>query len=508
MQPYAIMDLVSVVEAYIRTHELLEPGAKVVVGVSGGPDSTVLLDILRRLAPSLQITLHVAHLHHEIRGVEADQDMAWVADLAEAWTLPFSSKRIDVPALAEEERLSEEEAARQARYGFLGRVAERVDASHIAVAHNADDQAETVLMHFLRGAGLAGLRGILPKTPLQGLHVIENDCAITSDITLIRPLLGVRRSDIEAHCKTQGLQPRLDRTNKDTTYFRNKLRHEVLPYLSKLNPNMTERLCNLAEVVRADYELLQEFVSVARDTLCVDSHKDARIFDLHQWRNQPLAIQRAIIRETAHELRPDLRDVGFLPIEQAVNVAQHGQTGARATLPQRLNLIVGYDTLTIARPGARHLPEDRPWLTHGTAVPIEIPGVTHLPGRWELYTQNVNHWNIEVIANNPNPWVAWIDADALGDHPKLRTRKSGDRFRPHGMDGSTMHLSDFLINIKVRRPWRDHLPLLVDDHDRILWVVGHRLGHEALVSLETERVVYLRFRGSKETSESRPPENL
>ncbi len=493
-----MMDLISVVEAYIRTYELLKPGAKVVVGVSGGPDSTALLDILRRLAPSHQITIHVAHLHHGIRGEEADRDMAWVADLAAAWALPFTGERVDVPSIAENEGLSEEEAARQARYGFLRRVAEEVQAPYVAVAHNADDQAETVLMHFLRGAGLAGLRGMLPRIQLQAYHFLDRDRAVTADIALIRPLLGVRRPAIEAYCKAQGLQPRFDRTNKDITYFRNKLRHEVLPYLSELNPNMTERLCHLAEVVRADYELLQQFVSIARDTICVGSHEDAKVFDLQQWRNQSLAIRRAIIRETAYELRPDLRDVGFTHVEQAVTLAQHGETGARATLPHELELIVGYDTLTIARRGAQHLPEDQPWLAPGTTVPIEIPGITPLQGSWELHAQSSAHWNIEAIAHNPNPWVAWIDADALGDNPKLRTRKPGDRFRPHGMEGSEMRLSDFLINVKVRRPWRDHLPLLVDDRDRILWVIGYRLSHDALVKPSTDRVVYLRFREQRD----------
>ena len=492
------MDLISEVEAAIRTHQLLERGGKVVVGVSGGPDSTALLDILRRLAPAYDLTLHVAHLHHGIRDEEADQDMAWVRRLAKRWNLPFTGKRVDIPPIAKDGGLSEEEAARQVRYGFLAEVAQAVRASYVAVAHNADDQAETVLMHIIRGAGLAGLRGMLPSIQLKAYHFLEED-AIQADIALIRPLLGITRSRIEAYCDARELQPRLDRTNRDTTYFRNKLRHEVLPYLSQLNPNMPERLCNLAEVVRADYELLQEFFSVAHDTLCIKSYRDARIFDLHQWRNQPLAVRRAIIRSVAYALQPDLRDVGFAHVEQALTLAQKGKTGDRATLPHGLELTLGYDTLVIAKQGVKHLPEERPWLAPDTIVPVEIPGVTPLPDGWELHTQTVTHWNLEAIANNPNPLVAWINLDALGASPKLRTRKLADRFSPHGMGGSEVRLSDFLINVKVRRAWRDHLPLLVNDEDRILWVVGHRLSREALVRSETDRVVYFRFRSVSHT---------
>ncbi len=494
------MDLVPVVEAYIRSHQLLDPGAKIVVGVSGGPDSTALLHILRRLAPAYSLNLHVAHLHHGIRGEEADRDMAWVAHLAETWGLPFTGKRVDIPMIAEQEGLSEEEAARQARYGFLGLVAEEVKASCVAVAHNADDQAETVLMHFLRGAGLVGLRGMLPKIRLDAYHFLENAPRINSTIALIRPLLGVSRSMIEAYCDAQNLEPHLDHTNKDVTYFRNKLRHDVLPYLSAINPNMKDRLCNLAEVVRADYELLQEFISVARDTLCVDCHPDAQIYHLDRWRDEPLAVQRSIIRHAVYELRPTLRDVSFTHIEQAVDVAQHGATGDRATLPHGLELIVGYDTVTIAHRGAYHLPEEKPWLTPQTTLPLEVPGVTQIPGSWELHAQTATHWNLAAIADNPNPLVAWLDADAVGDGPRLRTRKRGDRFRPHGMGGSEVRLSDFLINLKVRRPLRDHLPLLVNAQDRILWVVGHRLSHDALIRAETDRVIYLRFRESRTTT--------
>lgn len=492
------MDLKSRVEAYIRTHQLLEPGSKVIVGVSGGPDSTALLDVLRRLAPSYPLTLHIAHLHHGIRGKEADRDMAWVAEIAEAWGIPFTGKQVDIPLVADSEGLSEEEAARQVRYGFLQQVARNQQASHVAVAHNADDQAETVLMHFLRGAGLAGLRGMLPRIQLGTYHFLASDDAVEADVDLIRPLLGITRAEIEAYCEMRDLQPRLDRTNQDTTYFRNRLRHEVLPYLSQINPNMGERLCNLAEVVRADYDLLQEFVGVAHDALCVESHRDAKVFDLGRWRDQPLAVRRSLIRDAVYELRPNLRDVGFSHIEQAVTLAQEGETGARATLPHKLNVVVGYDTLTIKRQGAQHLPEARPWLIPDTVIPVKVPGVTALPGAWELHAEAVTRWNLDAITGNPNPLAAWINVDALSEAPRLRTRKRGDRFRPHGLGGSEVRLSDFLINVKVRRSWRDHLPLLVNAEDQILWVVGHRLSHEALVNADTARVIYVRFRESRE----------
>ena len=166
-------DLLARVRQYAQRYRLFNPGETLVVGVSGGPDSLCLLHLLRRLAPELRLWLHVAHLHHGLRGAEADADAAFVAELADCWGLPCTVGRADVAALAREAGLSLEEAARQARYRFLAEVAEAGGATTLAVGHNADDQAETVLMHFLRGSGAAGLRGMLPKTPSDDYRLLQ-----------------------------------------------------------------------------------------------------------------------------------------------------------------------------------------------------------------------------------------------------------------------------------------------------------------------------------------------
>ncbi len=488
----AAMDLIGEVDCYIRRHQLLEPGSSVVVATSGGPDSVTLLHLLQRLAGAFGLSLHVAHLNHRIRGQDADDDQAFVQNLAARWGLPFTSDSIDVPAIASREKLALEEAARRTRYAFLSRIAQQVGATRIAVGHNADDQAETVLMHLLRGAGPAGLRGMLPSTQLRDYRLLQASLEPPADLTIIRPLLATPRADIEAYCTEHDLETRFDRSNLDTTYFRNKLRHEVLPYLGQINPQISERLQNLAEVVRADYKLHQEFVSVAQDTLLVASYPDALVFNLARWREQPLAIRRAIVRRAAYRLRRTLRDVDFAHVENAVDVAQRGQTGSQAVLPRGLTLTVGYTTVTIADADAMHLPSERPWLDVGSDIGVSIPGMTPLPDGWAIQAEEVTHWDLEVIKDNMNPLVARLDAGVLGKTPLLRTRQAGDRFRPQGMQGSEVRLSDFLINIKIPRRWRDHLPLVVAD-DRILWVAGLRLSEEALVRTDTERVVYLRF---------------
>ena len=236
-------DLLDLVRRYAERYALWSDGESVVVGVSGGPDSLCLLHLLRRLAPESHLTLHVAHLNHGLRGAEAEADAQAVAELAAGWGLPYTIGRADVPSLAAETRASIEEAARQARYDFLQGVARAAGAGTIAVGHNADDQAETVLMHFLRGSGLAGLRGMLPRTALgQGF--------------LISPLLETPRDRVEAYCAAHGLQPRRDLSNADTTIYRNRLRHELLPLLEGYNPAIRQVLGHTAGVLAGDHEVV------------------------------------------------------------------------------------------------------------------------------------------------------------------------------------------------------------------------------------------------------------
>ncbi len=488
------MDLLLDVLEYIRRHGLLEPGGGVVVGVSGGPDSVALLDLLARLAPEWDLRLQVAHLHHGIRGVEADADADLVVERAEGYGLSWTLERVDLPAIAREKGLALEEAARWVRYNFLARVAQREGARRIAVAHNADDQAETVLMHLLRGAGPGGLRGMLPdsRLPVYGTPPAEAGQVLPA-LRLVRPLLQTPREEIEAYCEERGLEPRFDRTNLDTTFFRNQLRHEVLPYLAGISPQISERLRHLAEVVRADYELLEADFDAAWEALLVYAYEDALAFDLEGWRARPLAVQRALVRRAAYRLRETLRDVSFVHVEDAVAVARSGRTGAQATLPRGLVLEVRYQTLVIGDEAALHLPEDRPWLEQAAVIPVTVPGTTPLPEGWSFHIAEVEAWELGTIVTNPQPLVAWMDAEALEDRPRLRTRREGDRFRPQGMGGAEVRLSDFLINAKVPWAWREHLPLLVAGEE-ILWVAGERLSEEAIVKPGSQRVLRLEFR--------------
>ncbi len=486
-----MVDLFSEFAAYVKRYALIQPGDGVVVGVSGGPDSVALLDLLVRLAPEWKLRLLVAHLHHGIRGEDADADAEFVAVLADRYELPYISGREDVPALAQAERRSVEETARRVRYDFLARTARAQGARLIAVGHHLDDQAETVLMHWLRGAGPAGLRGMLPATPFQLYRLLPQSAEVQSDVILIRPLLGLTRAQIVAYCEMRALQSRLDRSNLDTTLFRNRLRHEVLPYLETLNPGLPQRLSHLAEIVRADYELLEQLVEQRWQELQRVSPAGTLTLDLAGFRAAPLSLQRALLRRMAYQLRPTFRDVDFHHVENAVDISCRGGTGMRATLPQGVELVIGYDTLTMTAADQALRPPDQPWLEPGTILSVAIPGETALPEGWEIQAEILTAWDQAAIVANADPWTAWCDAESLVAPVVVRTRLRGERWQPQGL-GAELNLGDFLVNAKVPRDYRDRWPLLVSG-ERILWVMGVRLSEAVLVRPTTRTVVRVRL---------------
>jgi len=495
-----LTDILKRVQLTIEAHSLLGPGDVVVVGVSGGPDSLCLLHILLRLCEEYRLRLHGAHLHHGARGADADADAEFVGERRHEWGLPVTVEKQDVPALARAHKLAFEEMARRVRYAFLARVAGNVGASKIAVGHNADDQAETVLMHFLRGAGPAGLRGMLPLTPLSDYRLLDvlkqpSDQPVDQPVCIIRPLLGVSRSEIEHYCTVHGITPRFDRSNLDTTYFRNRLRHELLPLLETYNPNIRARLCHTAAVVAADYELLAQMREQAWAEVIHEEQERSIVFDKARWRALPVALQRNTVRRGTYQLRRSLRDVDFVHVENARKVGLRGKTGAQATLPMELTLTVGYDTLTIgdSDDAVPPLPLNEPLLWSDESLLVQMPGETPLPGsNWALQAEILEKWDPDGIVANPDPWTAYFDADRITRPLLLRSRRPGDRLRPQGMEGHSVKLSAFMINLKIPRTWRDHVPLLVAG-GRIVWVCGQRVAEGITVGAGTKRIVRLWF---------------
>lgn len=477
---------------FCERNSLLNPGDHVVVGVSGGFDSLCLLHLLKIFSARLALKLTAAHLNHQLRGDDAEMDEMFVADTAARWQLPLVVDRQPVAELAARRRQSIEEAARQVRYDFLQGVARKVGASKIAVGHNADDQAETVLMHFLRGTGLSGLRGMAPLIQLDCTGEPETEGP--TRLWLIRPLLETSRAEIEAYCRLHQLVPRQDQSNVDTTYFRNRLRYELIPYLESYNPGIRQVLQRTAKVAAADLELLNEQTTLAWRSVA-QAAAGRIIFDRPGWSNLPLALKRSTLRRAVQVLRRSLRDIGFEHIERAIEVVESGQAGARASLPGGLMLTLSYRTLTIAAEDSAIEPETGvPYLVPGQVVQVAIPGVTPLPGTgWQLRANLIAPAGLDrQRLSQVERWEAYLDADVVGEAPVLRTRQPGDTFHPFGLGEHSQKVQKFMIDAKIPAALRPHVPLLVAD-TRILWICGFRLGEPARLRASSRRALHLYF---------------
>jgi len=483
------MNLIKQVRATISDYGLFEAGETIVVGVSGGPDSLCLLHVLKRLRDELQIQLHVGHLDHAIRP-ESPDDARFVAGLAEEWGLPATIERQDVPALARAEGFAIEQAARRARYRFLARIAGEIGARTVAVGHNADDQVETVLMHLIRGAGLAGLRGMQPKLPYPPALGIHDAHDVADTLTLVRPLLEVPRSSIEAYCQTHGLSPRFDRSNLDTTYFRNRLRHELIPELETYNPNIRAVLRRTARVIADEFDYLRRRRAADWDRVVTEGDGHF-VFDLEAWQTLHISTRRSLLRQAIRRLRCELRDIDWVHIENALDVANTKPAGSEATLPAGLALFKGYNTFTI---GERQPRPDWP-LLHVERLRLAIPGVTPLPGtEWQVVTDVLPRQKLsESQLHDPNPWHTVMDLSVAGTELYLRRRQPGDRFQPLGMAGHSKTVAEFMVSEKIPQHVRDQLPVVANAHDRIVWLAGWRLDERVRITETTAHVLRLPF---------------
>lgn len=484
------------VQRFIETHRLLQPQQTVVIGVSGGPDSLALLSILKELAPHLEISLHAAHLNHMLRGTEAEADAQFVRAICAEWGIPCSIDSVDVRAEAKARRLATEEAARQVRYAFLGRVAEEVGAAAVAVGHTADDQVETVLMHLLRGSGLAGLRGMLPSTALANLHLLGARGG-PAGVQLIRPLLRTFRTEVIAYCERQGLRPRQDSTNLDRTLFRNRLRHELIPYLETYNPRARSLILRTAELLAADYDFLCQAADEAWWTVVLAQDEERILFSLERFSALHLSLQRSLLRRAVFVLRPALRDVGWVHVERALALlVPRPRVGASATLRGGLALFVGYDRLAIAAQECDNPFGELGWpqLPAGTQL-LELV----LPGElafncWLLSATLLPVGELPADAlHSPHPWIAYLAREACGQRLYLRPRKEGECIQPLGLQGHSKKLSELMINLKIPASCRARYPILANE-EHILWLPGFHIDHRARITPATTTVVAVSLR--------------
>jgi tRNA(Ile)-lysidine synthase len=448
-------------ESSVRRHLLdhgLPQDPRLLLAVSGGADSTALLLIMARLAKNLRLQLGVAHFDHGLRGRRvAQRETAFVHDLAFSLGLPFYTDS------ARGERKPSEDAARRARYGFLASIAEREAYNAVATGHTASDQAETVLLHLVRGAGLDGLAGMSPRAgwPFPGYEKLE----------LLRPLLRLSRRDTLAYCAAAGVQPIEDESNASPRYRRNRVRHELLALLRELNPRIDESLVRLADAASEDVAFL---LTVASEAITKSTSGSVRLKRalLTSW---PASPQRYALRLAVVSLLGDGQELTQRHLAALERLILEGKTGDRLDLPRGVSAVLRRDVLELRLGGESRLtlPEQ--------PVDLKVPG-------------KVNFGPVMVAASKKPPvsgtWVE-VDVAAVADDLCVRRRLPGDRFQPLGMKGHKK-LQDFLTDAHVPRDERDAIPLFVSQRG-IVWVGGLRIAEWARPR-PNEASVFLSFR--------------
>jgi tRNA(Ile)-lysidine synthase len=492
--------------------------APVVVGLSGGADSVCLLHVLWLLASKWKLTLHAAHLDHGLRG-ESRADAAFAADLAAELGVQFHVRRLDGRALSSDPR-GVEAAARAKRYEFLAEVAASVaTAPHpptVAVAHHMDDQAETVLMNFVRGSGLRGLGGMpwMRELAMNETQSRSGDDAPQQSVRLVRPLLSVRGSQLADYLHAYNLSHCEDLTNLDTNRLRNRIRHETLPTLTRLNPQIVETIARTAELLRAEAERADDLDRKVLADITVEIYPLQRtVFDLEQFNRYPLAARRGALRLAIEQMGLDIRDVGFDNIEYVLWQACTRQSDSG---PHTLSEDVMW-TVIAGRPAhapflSLHRREVLPWqpphphlanpsLQVEIPCPLICPGVLTVTPDWNLRCGQcaMNELPAGWQARG-HPWRAFLDADRV-QVPELTVPSAGMSFSPLGMPDRHKQLGDFFTDRKILPVLRKGWPIVVDEAvGTVLWVCGHAVSHRARVSAATRRILVLEWLPAQHTA--------
>ncbi len=466
---------------WFAERELLQPGARWVLGVSGGPDSTLLLHAMHELSArrNLGWVLHVAHLHHGLRAREADEDAGFVEALAQRLELNFHQERANLAAHLEAEGGSAEEIARQRRYEFLERVALRVGAERVAVAHHADDDAETILHRICRGTGMRGLAGMRAVRPIQP----------GSRIQLVRPLLETRRAAIESLCAERRVEFRTDQTNFSTEFTRGRVRHLIMPMLRQhLNPNVVEALLRLGDQARWLGTYLEDAAERTFDSLVVAEGPHRIALNVRALLSKPKVIQAEVIRRALSLVLRGEQDLNFGHIESVLKLAGERGSGKEAHLPGAVVVRRVYERLEFSPITVDSVPADV------RAVYVNFPGVTPLPMLGAELRAELREVTPESIAERRamrDPYEEWLDHDRLHFPLLVRTRQPGDRFWPLGAPGSKS-LGDFFSDEKVDPAVRLRLGILCDQMGP-LWVMPLRIDERAKLRATTLRAVRLQL---------------
>lgn len=454
------------VQRTIEKYNMFQDGDKVVVAVSGGPDSLALLHILAEIREQWHLELLVAHYNHSLRREAAD-DAAFVRCAAEELGLPFYLGEGDVARYAEEQKLSIQVAARELRYEFLETTVAETGSQKLALAHQLEDQGETIVMHFLRGPSPRGLAGI---PPVRG--------------KIVRPLIEVRRREIEEYLKGKQLEPVMDTSNYQKKYLRNKVRLELMPLLREYNPNLDYRLLKGAQIFRDEDDYLEEETARHWAKLCC-LEQDRLLVNYEGYHRLHPALKRRLLRRCFLELAGTRQDLTFEQVDRIYSRLEKPVQGKKLEWPLGIWVTVMGEHITVTRKLPRGLETDYSFV-------LAEPGIKRLPeGKLKVELLSGKSVSLNSLKDD-NQGQVHIDGDKVQFPLTIRNRRPGDRFYPLGLGGSKK-LKDLFIDLKVPRHLRDRIPIVVSGDGQIVWVVGLRLDERFKVTEATGKVYCLSY---------------
>lgn len=452
------------VKETIKKHNMFDMEDCIVVAVSGGPDSVALLKVLSVVSGEHRLSLVAAHLNHGMRGKESDSEEVFARKLCESMGIAFESEYMDIPALVKGEKRSPEDICRDVRYNFFEKVRKKYKADKIALGHNLDDQAETVVMKFLRGSGMGGLRGILPMR----------------DGTYIRPLISVTRNEILTFLKKEGMEFVTDSSNIEDIYLRNRIRNRLIPELREnYNPGLEENLGHTADIIRVENDYINTEVEDVLTTWGIDRDNDDIRINIQELVKLHEAIQRRVIKTLLQNCSHQKKGIGYLHVKSVMALITGGSPNGILNLPFDLEVRREYDLLVISK---TKTPSGRNHEFHYT---VEIPGKIDIKELGIKATFDLI--DSAPTLNFDTGRTIFMDYENISFPLIIRNMKPGDRIQPFGMNGSKK-VKSFFIDEKIPKNRRKEIPLLIDQKS-VLWIMGMRLSERVRITDKTTKVV-------------------
>lgn len=438
------MDIVEKVVKTIKNHSMLTDGDQVLIGLSGGPDSVCLTAILDKLKDNFNLSLNAVYIDHGLRPGESGDEKDFCENLCKSFGIKLYSEHVDVRKYAGAERMNLQEAARELRHSVFRRIANELGNARIALAHNREDQAETVLMRLIRGAGRTGLSGM---SPVRG--------------NIIRPLIDIERREIEKflHSHTPPLSFITDSSNVKTRYTRNWLRIDVIPGIQERNPDLISNICRTAEILKDEDDYLEVIVTKIMMRLISRKTSDAIELFLVPLTHMEKPILRRVLRRVIGEIA-GFRGVYYKHIEDIIKLIRNGRPGSMLNLPGGMRAVMRYSTLLLTREVIQGLRTRR----------LEVPGEVILEECSSMIRAETSR-RADEYCNGIK--CAVFDCDRLSLPLNIRMRKAGDYFYPSGF-GRKKKLQDFFVDNKIPKEVRDTIPIIVTGDDDIMWVAGYR----------------------------------